>query len=433
MKRYGNIIEEIVQPENLDNAFYYVLRGARGRTRTGRWMIAHKDEVLDSIRKDIEAGTFKPHGYIQFPLREGGKIRLIQSVSKSDRIALNAIMSVVEKYCNPSFIADSASSIKGRGCKYLSERMVEDMKRDPAGTRFVYKLDVRKYYDSIDQDKAMRVFKRKFKDARLIAILDSCVRMMSRGISIGLRSSQVIGNLYLDYYLDHVMKDELGAKYYRRYCDDIVIQAGSYNELTRLARIVHEQMDKAGLQIKSNEQMWDTQKRPIDFLGWIHYADYHKRIRKRTKKRFVRCWNRVKSKKRKVALIGSFYGLTKHADARHLFKKTTGMTMKDFKEFGFRYERKDGKKIFDCPLVSLTELNKETIVVLDYETDIHTQHGERTLVLFEHPEKGKGKFVTKSEEMLSALDYIKAQDGFPFRTTITRVEIGHGKWKYTFN
>ena len=36
---------------NLDNAFYYVLRGARGRTRTGRWMIAHKDEVLDSIRK----------------------------------------------------------------------------------------------------------------------------------------------------------------------------------------------------------------------------------------------------------------------------------------------------------------------------------------------------------------------------------------------
>jgi hypothetical protein len=69
----------------------------------------------------------------------------------------------------------------------------------------------------------------------------------------------------------------------------------------------------------------------------------------------------------------------------------------------------------------------------NYETDIHTQHGERTLVLFEHPEKGKGKFVTKSEEMLSALDYIKAQDGFPFRTTITRVEIGHGKWKYTFN
>lgn len=433
MKRYGNIIEQIIEPKNLSDAFDYVLRGARGNTRTGRWMTEHRDEVLAKIRKDIEDGTFGPHGYVEFTLLEGGKNRQIQSVCKSDRIALNAIMSVVERYCNPSFIADTASSIKGRGCWYLSERMLSDMKRDPEGTRYVYKCDVRKYYDSIDQDKAMFVLRRKFKDARLLTILERCVRMMSHGISIGLRSSQVIGNLYLDYYLDHKLKDELGVRYYRSYCDDIVIQAGSYEELTRLARVVHEQMHKAGLEIKGNEQMWDVRKRPIDFLGYLHFADFHRRIRKRTKQRFVRCWSRVRSHRRKVELIGSFYGLTKHADAVHLFKITTGMTIKDFAQFGFHYEREDGKKIYDCPLVQLPDLNKEQIVILDFEEGVHTRYGERTLVKFKHPEKGEGKFITASDEMLAALKFVREQDGFPFRTTIVRQDLGQGKTKYMFN
>ena len=109
------------------------------------------------------------------------------------------------------------------------------------------------------------------------------------------------------------------------------------------------------------------------------------------------------------------------------------MTIKDFSQFGFHYEREDGKKVFDCPLVQLPELNKEQIVILDFEESVHTRYGERTLVKFQHPDKGEGKFITASDEMLSALKFVREQEGFPFRTTITRQELGRGKVKYMFN
>lgn len=433
MKRYGHVIEEIVTEQNLNDAFFYVLRGSRGKTRTGRYMIEHREEILAEIKQDIEAGTFGPHGFIEFQLKEGGKMRNIQSVCKKDRIALNAIMTIVEKYCNRGLIADTASSIKGRGCHYLSQRMLADMKRDPEGTRYVYKLDIRKYYDSIDQDKAMMIFRSKFKDARLLAILDRCVRMLPKGISIGLRSSQVIGNIYLGYYVDHVMKDVLGVKYYRRYCDDIVIQAGSYRELTRYAKVLRKLVAEAGLEIKSNEQMWDIKDRPVDFLGWQHYSDLHMKVRKRTKKKFARRWKRVKSIRRKVELIGSFYGIAKHADAVHLFRKLTGLNMKSFAEFGFKFEAKDGKKRFDCPLVVMRQLVNMEIVVEDFETDIHTRHGDdKTLVRFTSERLGEGKFITSSEAIRQALEYARSINEIPFKATIVCKDLGNSMKVYLF-
>ena len=396
-------------------------------------MLDNREKVLNEIKQDIEAGSFGPHGYLEFSVKEGNKIRQIQSVSKRDRVALNAIMSVVESYCNKGFIANSASSIKGRGCHYLSERLVKDITDDPAGTRYVYKVDIRKYYESINQDRAMFVLRRKFKDTRLLAELERCVRMMPHGISIGLRSSQVLGNLFLDYYIDHIFKDELGVKYYYRYCDDIVILAGSYHELTGYARLLHAQVEQAGLQIKPNEQMWDIRKRPIDFLGWAHYADGHKTVRKRIKKNFARHWYRVKSMRRKVELIGAFYGIAKHANARHLFKVITGIDMKSFAELGFEFMATDGKKRFDCPLYSMSQIIKTEIVVEDYESDIHTKNGDgRTLVRFTSDRLGEGKFITTSEQIRQGLEYAAEKGEIPFKATIICKDLGNGKRTYLF-
>ena len=66
-------------------------------------------------------------------------------------------------------------------------------------------------------------------------------------------------------------------------------------------------------------------KRPIDFLGWVHYADYHKRIRKRTKKRL----KGVESATKNARPLDRF--IYDRLNMRATFvQKTTGMTMKDF-------------------------------------------------------------------------------------------------------
>lgn len=47
MRREGNIIEEIITPENMEESFWTVLRGRkRKRSRSGRTLIAHKKKSL---------------------------------------------------------------------------------------------------------------------------------------------------------------------------------------------------------------------------------------------------------------------------------------------------------------------------------------------------------------------------------------------------
>lgn len=436
MKRYGYIIEEIIEEANMNESFDYVMRGnKRKKNQSGRHIMKNRSKIISDLQKRIGDGSYQISGYRSYTINEQGKEREIQSIPLKDRIALNAIMRVVEKYLNRRFIKDSAASIKGRGMHYLLKRMVQDMNKDADGTRYVYKCDIRKFYQSISQKMMMDLIRRTFKDKKLIAILDNCVCMLPHGMSIGLRTSQALGNLFLDHYLDHVLKDKLGVDYYRRYCDDEVIQMGSYRELTPIREVIHQCIKNAQLEIKGNEQMFCVDEHPIDFLGFQVFGDGQIKIRKRIKKRFAYKWNTVKSKKRRVALAGSFYGMAKHAHAKNLFKTITGISMKSFAEFGLSFTAKDGKKRFDCNSYPLGELQNRTIIVLDFEKGVKTKEGEgRYVVHFQFEEDNKeGKFFTNSEELKQMLDKIaEIEGGMPFKAAIKRTSFGNGKYKYSF-
>lgn len=434
-KRHGYIIEEIVTDENMNESFDYVMRGKKRKTsRSGRYIMKHRESIISDLKRRIGDGSFRVSGYREYVINERGKERKIQSIPLSDRIALNAIMRVVERYLNRRFIADSAASIKGRGGHYLFKRMKEDMENNPESTSYVYVFDLRKFYESVNQDKMMEVIRRYFKDKKLIGILEGCVRMLPEGMSIGLRSSQALCNLFLNHFLDHEIKDGMGVRYYRRYCDDGRVNEGSLYALTPIVRKVHECVERSGLTVKGNEQLYCIRDRDIDFLGVRLFSDGKMEIRKHIKQRFARRWKRVKSGKRKQELAASFYGIAKHAHAKHLFKSITGLRMRDFSDFGLNFEAKDGKKRFDCNAYPLGDLQNRTIVVEDYETGVKTREGEgRYVVKFSSEELGNGKFFTNSEEMKQMLDKIAGiKDGFPFRTTIERQSFGKGNTKYSF-
>lgn len=435
MKRDGFVIEEIITDWNMNESFDYVMRGKKRKSsRSGRYLLRHREEVIEQLKQSISDASFRISGYKEYIINERGKERRIQSIPLRDRIALNAIMRIVEKHLNRRFIADSAASIKGRGGHYLHKRMMDDMKEHPESTRFVYVFDLKKFYENVNQDILMDVICKYFKDKRLIKILDGCVRMLPKGVSIGLKSSQALCNLLLNHYLDHVLKDEIGVSFYRRYCDDGRIQTGSFYELTPIVHKIHECVGHAGLIVKANEQLYCIEHRDIDFLGLRVFSDGKIEIRKHIKQRFARRWKRVKSRKRKQELAASFYGIAKHAHAKHLFKQITGISMRNFSDFGLSYVASDGKKRFDCKAFPFSELQNRQIVIEDYETGVKTKEGDdRYLVKFSSDELGEGKFFTNSEELKQMLDKIsEIENGFPFATTIKRKSMGNGKSKYSF-
>lgn len=433
MRREGHIIEEIVAYPNMAQSFDQVLRGtARKRSRQGRYLLAHREDVIKELSQQIADGTYSiADGYRERTIIESGKERRIQILTMKDRIAVHAVMSVVDEHLKRRFIRTTSASIKGRGMHDLKAYIERDLQQYPDETRYCYKFDISKFYESVDQQSIIDCVKRVFKDAKLIAILERFVRMMPNGVSIGLRSSQGLCNLLLSVHIDHILKDRLGCRFFYRYCDDGAILASSKEELWKWRDIVHNCVESIGLSIKGNERVFPVAS-GIDFLGYVIYPD-HALIRKRIKQKFARKIGEVKSRKRRRELIASFYGMAKHAQCNHLFNKLTGKEMKSFKDLNVAYKPDDGKKRFPGAVVGIRELVNLPIVVRDFEIGVKTSHGEDRYIVAIEVDGEPKKFFTNSEEMKNILQQVcDMPDGFPFETTIKTEPFGKGKTKYVF-
>ncbi|MCM1167329.1 MAG: reverse transcriptase domain-containing protein [Ruminococcus sp.] len=453
MKRDGHIIEEIIEWGNLEAAFDSVVCGTlRKSLNEGKWLIAHREEFLREVQTEIESGHLNLHGYHEKVIFEGGKQRRIQVFNMRDRIKINAVMNVVDKHLHRRFIRTTSASIKNRGMHDLKAYIENDIARHPE-LQFVYKCDIRKFYDTIFQDIVMTAIRHVFKDARLISILEQCVRLMPGGIgiSIGMRTSQGLGNLLLSVYLDHHIKDTLGVKFYYRYCDDIVVLGATKRELWRIRDIIHERINAIGQSIKPNERVFPIED-GIDFLGYVIRPDVT-RLRKRVKRHLCGQLKRVKSRKRREKIIAALFGMAKHADTRKLLKTyLTKSEMIKFADLGVTYTPADGKKRFHGKLIRIASIVNNEIEVLDFESDIKTAHGDkRYLVSIRDPRTGETcKFFTNSEEMKSALDTIREKNEsikthnashpenaiaelFPFATTIRSESFENGRgFRYFF-
>lgn len=401
MRREGHIIEEIVEYSNISESFDQVLSGTqRKKSRQGRYLLAHREEVIKKLSERIASGQFHvtPKDIEEKDIIEAGKLRHIQFFkSLKNSIAAHAIMSVVDEHLKKRFIRTTSASIKNRGMHDLMKYIRRDMQEDPEGTRYCYKFDISKFYESVNQDFVMYCVHRVFKDKKLIAMLDNFVRIIPQGISIGLRSSQGLGNLLLSVYLDHYLKDRYGVRHFYRYCDDGVVLGKSKAELWEIRDAVHEQLEQIDLKVKANERVFPVDE-GIDFLGYVIYPN-HVLLRKRIKQKFARKMHEVKSRKRRRELIASFYGMAKHACCRNLFYKLTGKKMKSFKDLNVAYKPEDGKKRFAGAVVSIRELVNLPIVVKDFEVGVKTSQGEdRCVVSIEQNGEPK-KFFTNSEEM----------------------------------
>ncbi len=418
----------------MSEAFDRVLRGKkRKKCRQGRYLLAHREEVIAELTAKLADGSFRHGSYHERIICENGKVRHLQILSMYDRIAVYAVMNVVDQSLHKRYIRTTGASIKKRGTHDLRKCMQLDMDNDPEGTRYCYKFDVKHFYDNTKPEFVMWCFRRVFKDKTLLSLLDHFLHLLPEGISFGLRSSQASGNLLLSVFLDHFLKDKYGIKYFYRYCDDGVVLCGHKQENWLARNIVHEQIGEIDLEIKKNERVFPSAQ-GIDFLGYVTFNGSYSLLRKRVKKKYARKLHKVKSRKRRRELIGSFYGMAKHACCRNLFYKLTGKKMKSFKDLNVAYKPEDGKKRFAGTVVSIRELVNIPIIVKDFETGIKTEQGEdRCIVSIEMNGEAR-KFFTNSEEMKNILAQIKeVPDGFPFETTIKTEVFGKGRTKYVFS
>lgn len=378
MKRDGHVIEEIIDWGNLNEAFDTVLRGTeRKQLGEGKWLLRHREAFVKDMAQEIASGHIDLGKWHPKDIVEAGKERHLQVFSMRTRMKVGAVMIVVDRHLRPRYIRSTGASIRGRGMHDLKKQIERDLRNNP-DLRFWYKFDIRKFYDTVNQDEVMGCVSHVFKDLRVVSLLDLFVRVLEYGISMGMRSSQGMGNLLLSIHLDHPLKDQGRVKYDYRYCDDGSTGASTKRELWRHHDKVHRAVEGIGQEVKANERVFPVEE-GLDFLGYVIYPD-HTLLRKRVKQNTARRLAKVKSRRRRKELLASFYGMAKHADCLHLmkkllteseYKKYRKKMLKDFgKAKSGQAKNPDGKKSFKGVKVSGLELNHQPFIVLDYETGV---------------------------------------------------------------
>lgn len=190
----------------------------------------------------------------------------------------------------------TCASLKNRGIKrasYLTTKYMDD----EYGAQYCLKIDIKKYYPHINHEILKNMLRKKFKDQKLLRLLDKIIDSCpgEAGIPIGSYLSQYFANFYLSYF-DHWLKEDLRLYYVVRYMNDIVI----FHSDKQYLHDIKKQMDKyladnLKLTIKDNWQIFPTNIRGVDFVGYRHFFEY-KLLRKSACKKMKRRMLDIKKK-----------------------------------------------------------------------------------------------------------------------------------------
>lgn len=313
MKRIGNLYQQICSLDNLRLADQRA-----GRAKAWQYGVQihrrNQEQNLISLHVMLRDKNYKTSEYTVFKVYEQKERDVYRLPYFPDRIAHHAIMNVLEAPLVAVFTADSYSCIKTRGIHAALYKLKHAL-RDVPGTQYCLKLDVKKFYPSVDHEILKSLLRRKFKDPDLLWLLDEIVES-APGLPIGNYLSQYLANFYLTYF-DHWIKETVRIKYYFRYADDLVILHHDKLYLHDLLNRISDYMvDNLKLNVKKNYQVFPVASRGIDFLGYVSYHT-HIRLRKTIKQNFAR----MLASSRNHGSIASYMGWISHCNGNHLVKK----------------------------------------------------------------------------------------------------------------
>jgi hypothetical protein len=172
---------------------------------------------------------------------------------------------------------------------------MKEAKKD-YGDFFILKMDIKKFFYSINQSILFDIIKKYMCDKKLLELSSKLIFSDREkvGIPIGNYTSQYFANMYLN-ELDYYVKHKLKIKYYLRFMDDFIILVDN----KETAKIVFKKVEnfiKINLDLDLNHKSrYFPSSMGIDFCGYRVFQT-HKLIRNSSKKRMrkrIKKWNKL--------------------------------------------------------------------------------------------------------------------------------------------
>lgn len=325
MKTEKNIYIKIIDKNNIYKAIQNASKGKKSRSNVKK-ILDNIYFYVDVIYEQLKSKTYIPNKYEEKIIQDGvrKKERIIYKPRFfPDQVIHWALMQQIEDIIKRGMYEYCCGSVKNRGILYGVKYLKKILVRDRKNTKYCLKLDIKKFYPSINQSILKRKFRKIIKDRDTLDLIDLIVDSAEQGVHIGNYTSQWFANFYLQ-GLDHYIKEQLKVPYYIRYMDDMVLFYRNKKELHKIKNKIEEFLKQEDLKLKENWQLFKMDSRPLDFLGYRFYRGYTT-LRKsnflRIKRRYKKIYKKGKLTYKDASASLSYYGWLKHCDSYNFNQK----------------------------------------------------------------------------------------------------------------
>lgn len=197
-----------IKNEYEKNLTYEKLMEAHNRSKKAKGMRKEiilfnlkQEEYIMWLYEELKSGKYKHGGYTEFYIKEP-KVRKIEKSRYIDRIVHRWLVDniLIPAYV-PQFIKSSFACIKGRGMHKSALCLQEYMKKAKRkwNEYYILKMDISKYFDSIDKEILVNILKRKIKDKKILWLINEILYAQKRNKGIEIRKLYItnVSEIYI--------------------------------------------------------------------------------------------------------------------------------------------------------------------------------------------------------------------------------------------
>lgn len=287
------------------------------------------EDNLFQLHTELKDKTYIHSPYTAFYVNDP-KLRHIHKASVRDRVLHHAVFRVLYPVFDPHFVHDSYSCRIGKGTHRAVNRLKKFLvQASHNNSRLIYalKCDVRKFFDSIDQNILLELIYQRIHDERTLQLIQQIIGSFEKspgvGLPLGNVTSQLFANIYLN-ELDQFIKHQLKAKHYLRYCDDFIILGYNPETLKETVNQIDSFLQKClKLYLHPNKIIIRKYRQGIDFLGYV-ILPHHRVLRTKTKSRILKKINESINEHS----LQSYFGVLSHCSGDKIKQKILKLSAK---------------------------------------------------------------------------------------------------------
>ena len=268
MKRVGHLFERVVDFHALCGAARRAARGKRSSQAAAAFLMELEPEAL-RLQRELLDGSYRPRPYRSFCIQDP-KPRRISAAAFRDRVVHHAVCAALEPVFERYAVADSYACREGKGTLAAVKRAQAFSRRHG----HFLKLDVRRYFETLDHAVLEALLRRLLKDRSVLRLIHVFLEAGApgcppgRGLPIGNLTSQHFANLYLG-PLDHFIKEDLRIPGYCRYLDDLLLLSGDREQLVYARAQVGEFLSsRLKLELRDEVTRLAPVQAGVPFLGF---------------------------------------------------------------------------------------------------------------------------------------------------------------------